>query len=79
MLDIRQYPQKGTGILFSSQTSGNLVTTVETFQKLQHLIKSESCRRQAARFTPKIFEMSYLAFLKDCERDFIQKSSEKSS
>ncbi|XTZ12348.1 MAG: glycosyltransferase [cyanobacterium endosymbiont of Rhopalodia inflata] len=79
VLDIRQYPQKGTGILFSSQTSGNLVTAIETFEKFQHLIKLESCRQQAAKFTPKIFEMSYLAFLKDCEKDFIQKSSDKSS
>ncbi|YAI82220.1 MAG: glycosyltransferase [cyanobacterium endosymbiont of Rhopalodia sterrenbergii] len=79
VLDIRQYPQKGTGVLFSSQTSGNLVETVETFEKFRHLIKSDSCRRQAAKFTPKIFEMSYLAFLKDCEKDFIQKSSEKNS
>jgi glycosyltransferase involved in cell wall biosynthesis len=79
VIDIRQYPQKGTGILFSSQTSGNLVKAIETFAQFQHLIKSESCRRQAAKFTPKIFEMSYLAFLKDCEKDFLQKSSEKSS
>lgn len=77
VLDIRQYPQKGTGILFSSQTSENLIKTVETFEKFQHLIKSESCRQQAAKFTPKIFEMSYLAFLEDCEKDFIQKRSEK--
>lgn len=77
VLDIRQYPQKGTGILFYSQTSENLIKTVETFEKFQHPIKSESCRQQAAKFTPKIFEMSYLAFLEDCEKDFIQKRSEK--
>ncbi len=77
VLDIRQHPQKGTGIFFSPQTSENLVKTVETFQAFQHLIKSESCRQQAAKFTPKIFEMSYLAFVEDCEKDFLQKSSEK--
>ncbi|HAC62199.1 MAG TPA: glycosyl transferase family 1 [Cyanothece sp. UBA12306] len=77
VIDIRQNPEKGTGIFFSNQTSENLVKTVETFQEFQHLIKSESCRQQAAQFTPKIFETSYLTFLEDCWQNFKQKSSAK--
>lgn len=77
VLDIRQHREKGTGIFFSPQTSENLVKTIETFQEFQHQIKPESCRQQAAQFTPKIFETSYLTFLEDCYQDFIQKSSAK--
>ncbi|ACK66782.1 glycosyl transferase group 1 [Rippkaea orientalis PCC 8801] len=77
VLDIRQHPEKGTGLFFSAQTSENLVKTVETFQEFQHLIRSDSCRQQAAKFTPKIFETSYLTFLEDCWQDFQQKSSAK--
>ncbi|GBF81212.1 glycosyltransferase [Aphanothece sacrum] len=66
VIDIRQSPENGTGVLFTPQTSQSLVETVETFEKFQHQIDPYSCRRQAARFTPKIFETSYLAFLESC-------------
>ncbi|MEA5510765.1 glycosyltransferase [Crocosphaera sp. UHCC 0190] len=75
VIDIRQNLDKGTGILFSPQTPQALEQAVETFEKFQHQIDPESCRRQAAKFTPKIFETSYLTFLDQCCQDFKQKSS----
>ncbi|MEA5533474.1 glycosyltransferase [Crocosphaera sp. XPORK-15E] len=75
VIDIRQNLDKGTGILFSPQTDQALEEAVETFQKFQHQIDPESCRQQAAKFTPKIFETSYLTFLEQCCQDFKQKSS----
>jgi glycosyltransferase involved in cell wall biosynthesis len=70
VIDIRQNPENGTGVLFTPQTPQSLVETVETFEKFQHQIDPDSCRQQAARFTPKIFETSYLAFLESCCQDW---------
>ncbi len=70
VIDIRQDRDQGTGIFFFPQTHQALVETVETFSGFQHQIKPESCRNQAAKFTPKVFETSYLAFLEQCYQDF---------
>ncbi|MGK7942743.1 MAG: glycosyltransferase [Crocosphaera sp.] len=75
VIDIRQNRDEGTGIFFFPQTSQALVKAVETFSEFQHQINPESCRHQAAKFTPKIFKTSYLTFLEQSYEDFIQKSS----
>jgi glycosyltransferase involved in cell wall biosynthesis len=72
--DIRQFPKTGTGIFFSAQTSEEIVKAVETFQEFQHLINPESCRRQAAKFSSKIFKKSYFGFLEDCYRQLPSKN-----
>ena len=75
VIDIRQNLDNGTGIFFFPQTAQALVDAVETFCKFQHQVNPESCRNQAAKFTPKIFETSYMTFLEQCYQDFTQKSS----
>ena len=70
VIDIRQAQDQGTGIFFFPQTHQALAETVETFSRFQHQIGPESCRNQAAKFTPKVFETSYLAFLEQCYQDF---------
>ena len=75
VIDIRQDRDQGTGIFFFPQTDQALVQAVETFCEFQHQINPESCRHQAAKFTPKTFETSYLTFLEQSYQDFIQKSS----
>ena len=70
VIDIRQDRDQGTGIFFFPQTHQALAETVETFSRFQHQIRPESCRNQAAKFTPKVFETSYLAFLEQCYQDF---------
>ncbi|MDJ0843367.1 glycosyltransferase [Crocosphaera sp.] len=72
VIDIRQNKDKGTGMFFFPQTPEALADTVETFSRFQHQINPESCRHQAAKFTPKVFETSYLAFLEQCYQDFTQ-------
>jgi glycosyltransferase involved in cell wall biosynthesis len=64
--DIHQFPEDGTGVLFEKQTVEHLIKAVETFSERRHQIKSDSCRLQATKFTPKIFISSYLTFLNDC-------------
>ena len=70
VIDIRQDQDQGTGIFFFPQTHQALAEPVETFSRFQHQIRPESCRNQAAKFTPKVFETSYLAFLEQCYQDF---------
>ncbi len=64
--DIRDYPQQGTGILFSGQTSEALVKAVGTFQELQGTFNPEVCRLQANKFEPQVFVKSYLSFIESC-------------
>ena len=69
VLDIRQHPQLGTGILFSPQKPEALVGAVTTFSGLGHQINPENCRLQAAKFSPTIFKQSYLEFLETRLKD----------
>jgi glycosyltransferase involved in cell wall biosynthesis len=77
VLDIRQYPDAGTGLLFSPQTPEALVETVETFSKFQGQVNPDNCRLQAAQFSPEIFKTAYLAAIEDCCQDFFIKKSQK--
>lgn len=72
--DIRQFPETGTGLFFFPQTPKALVEAVETFSQFQHQVNAESCRQQAAKFSPKIFEKSYLEFLEHCQEDLSSKN-----
>lgn len=66
VLGINQYPETPTGLFFPEQTVPALVETVETFFQVQHQFNAEHCRAQSAKFSQKIFETSYLAFLEEC-------------
>jgi glycosyltransferase involved in cell wall biosynthesis len=74
VIDIRQQStparSPATGIFFFPQTVAALVDAIETFSQIFHSINPESCYLQAAKFTPKIFESSYLGFLEDCYGNF---------
>ena len=75
VIDVQKNVQDGTGILFKHQTVQSLIEAVETFHDFQHQVNPESCRRQAEKFSPKIFETFYLAFLEKCYEDFTANSS----
>lgn len=67
--DLCQHPESGTGIFFAAQTVEALVAAVEKFEAYQETFNPECARSQAARFTPKIFEERYLAFLeRSCQK-----------
>lgn len=70
VIDIRQDPQKGTGLFFQEQKPAALVQAVQTFEKLQPQINPENCRLQAAKFSSTIFKQSYLEFVDSCIQDF---------
>ncbi|BAZ43044.1 group 1 glycosyl transferase [Chondrocystis sp. NIES-4102] len=66
--DIRTYPQTGTGLLFESQNPESLIKAVKTFEQLQNKINPTNCRLQANKFSPTIFNQSYLKFIEDCSK-----------
>ncbi|MGK7944670.1 MAG: glycosyltransferase [Microcystaceae cyanobacterium] len=68
VIDVRQHPEKGTGLWFSPQTPDALIKAVQAFESEPYSIEPESCRRQSAKFSPKIFETSYIRFLEECGR-----------
>ena len=66
VIDIHQYPDKGTGVFFSPQTPEALVEAVKAFTQQESQIHPENCRLQASKFTPDIFATSYLNFIEQC-------------
>lgn len=64
--DIRDYPETGTGLLFSPQTPSALVEAVETFEAKQNLLLAENAYQQAIKFSPETFQAAYSGFLYDC-------------
>ena len=68
--DIREDPEKGTGLFFFPQTAEALVEAVQTFCQFQAQFNSESCRLQAAKFDVPIFQKSYLDFLEESYQEW---------
>lgn len=64
--DIREFPETGTGLLFSEQTDKAIADAVEKFEKYQTQITIEQCCLQANKFSPTIFKKSYLEFISRC-------------
>ncbi|MFB2981188.1 glycosyltransferase [Microseira sp. BLCC-F43] len=68
--DIRQHPDRGTGLLFPLQTEAALVEAVEAFEGYRGKFKAEWARSQACSFAPTIFKQRYLAFVESCDQKF---------
>ena len=66
VIDIRQDPIMGTGILFGSQKPAAIVEAVGTFEELAHRFNPASCRTQATKFAPHIFQKTYLDYIASC-------------
>lgn len=68
--DIRQCPQDGTGLLFDAQQPEALVAAVKSFEQLQPQIEPKNCRLQAMKFSPMVFQQSYLKYIEDCYQEW---------
>lgn len=66
VLDIRQFPQKGTGILYEPQEPAALIKAVENFEELESKFSFSNCSLQADQFSPDIFKKRYLDFVESC-------------
>ncbi|NEO86881.1 MAG: glycosyltransferase family 4 protein [Spirulina sp. SIO3F2] len=68
--DLRNDPQKGTGLHFLRQDVRDIVKTVKIFEEMQGKLQPESCREQALRFSALVFKEQYLDFLAYCDQDW---------
>lgn len=68
--DIRQHPDRGTGLLFQSQSVAALAEAVKTFETLQGAFSPQISRLNAAQFSSEVFGDRYLAFLERCQEDY---------
>lgn len=68
VLDIRQFPQTGTGILYELQEATALGKAVEIFEELESKFSFSNCSLQAAKFSPDIFKKRYLDFVETCQQ-----------
>lgn len=68
--DIREHPDRGTGLFFSAQTEAALVEAVEAFEGYRGEFKPEWGRSHASSFAPTIFKQRYLAFVESCYQQF---------
>ena len=68
--DIRQCPEDGTGLLFETQQPEALIAAVNSFEQLQSQIAPEHCRQQAKKFSPGIFQETYLQYIADCYQEW---------
>jgi len=73
--DIRQHEEKGTGILFSQQTTADLVDAIAQFEHYQHRFNPELIRVHALMFSPEIFQQRYRQFLECRYEEFRTKNS----
>nr|WP_315874390.1 glycosyltransferase [Leptodesmis sichuanensis] len=68
--DIRQHPEKGTGVLFQQQTEAEVMQAVEVFESYESQFQPDLLRSHAGIFNPQIFQERYLAFLERCYQEF---------
>ena len=66
--DIRQYPDSGTGLLFSPQTETALIEAVQTFEQLDRQFEPQKMHSHAAQFDRKRFGREYLDFVEHCQK-----------
>ncbi len=71
--DIRHHPDKGTGILFSEQTTASLIQAIQAFEQYHPLLNPELIQAHAASFSPDMFQQRYLFFLEQCQQEFFAK------
>jgi len=69
VLDLRQHPDNGTGLLFPAQNVSALVEAVKTFETLQSAFNPHNGRLNADLFGQKVFSDRYLAFVKQCQEN----------
>ncbi|MEB3281928.1 MAG: glycosyltransferase [Lyngbya sp.] len=66
--DIRQDPDSGTGLLFSSQTETALIEAVQTFEQLSTPFDPQKMQSHVAQFDRKRFEQEYTEFVERCQK-----------
>jgi glycosyltransferase involved in cell wall biosynthesis len=66
VIDIRQHPQTGTGILFRKQTEDDIIEAVKVLEELYSQFNPETLRQNAAKFSVSAFQKNYVEFVREC-------------
>ncbi|EAW34409.1 glycosyltransferase [Lyngbya sp. PCC 8106] len=66
--DLRQYPNSGTGLLFSPQTETALIEAVQTFEQLNSQFDPQKIQSHVTQFERKRFGQEYLEFVERCQK-----------
>ncbi len=66
--DLRQFPDSGTGMLFSPQTETALIEAVQTFEQLNTPFDPQKMQSHVAQFDRKQFGRKYLEFVERCQK-----------
>ncbi|WP_040483527.1 glycosyltransferase [Lyngbya aestuarii] len=66
--DLRQYPNSGTGLLFSPQTETALIEAVQTFEQLNTQFDPQKMQSHVTQFERKRFGQEYLEFVERCQK-----------
>ncbi|MDR9403775.1 MAG: glycosyltransferase [Halothece sp. Uz-M2-17] len=74
--DLREYPDHGTGLLFSSQTPAALVEAVKTFEAKQEKFIPEAIYRHATGFSRHQFHSAYLKFIQQTLLNSYQRTND---
>jgi glycosyltransferase involved in cell wall biosynthesis len=70
VLNVAQFGEKGTGVLFRHQTVDAIVDAVQRFEAVRYQIHPEVVRSHASSFSPAIFQQRYQAFVLRCYQEF---------
>lgn len=62
VLDIREHPQNGTGVLFKEQNKESLLEAVQIFEEKKSLFDPYQCRLNAEKYSLKIFQEQFGQF-----------------
>lgn len=70
--DVKEYGERGTGLLFYEQTEAAIVDAVKAFERYQSALNLDAVRLHALSFSPAIFQDRYQSFLERCYGEFQQ-------
>ncbi len=73
VLDIREYPSTGTGVLFSEQNSIAIVEAIAFFELSEAKFSREACHIQGLKFASSQFKTQFLDFVDHCQGNFSNK------
>ncbi|MBF2057358.1 MAG: glycosyltransferase [Cyanobacterium sp. T60_A2020_053] len=62
VLDIREYPKNGTGVLFKEQNKESLMEAVKIFEEKKSLFNPYQCRLNAEKYSVKVFQEQFSQF-----------------
>jgi glycosyltransferase involved in cell wall biosynthesis len=68
VLDVRDFPDKATGVLFGEQSCQAIVEAIAYFEAIQPKISTHACHQQGIKFATHQFKTQFLTFIENCQQ-----------